>query len=120
MSFIFQNWQVYKDARSLRIEIIQIIKKFPKEEKYILIDQIRRAMLSVVLQIAEGSNRKTERDKGLFVNRALTSLDEVLACFDCSLDDNYINQEQYDIIYSKIENIAKQLRALGNHLAKSY
>jgi four helix bundle protein len=120
MSFVFQNWQVYKDARSLRIEINQILKTFPMEEKYILVDQIKRAILSVVLQIAEGSNRRTERDKGLFVNRALTSLDEVLACFDCGLDDKYITQKQYEVIYSKIEIIAKQLRAFGNHLAKSY
>lgn len=119
MSFLFQNWQVYKDARLLRVEINKILKTYPSEEKYRLVDQIKRAILSVILQIAEGSNRKTERDKGLFVNRALTSLDEVLACFDCSLDDRYITQKQYEETYSKIENVAKQLRAFGNHLVKN-
>ncbi len=120
MSFRFQQWQVYKDARQFRLEVSIILKTFPKEERFVLIDQTRRAMLSVVLQIAEGSNRKTERDKGLFINRALTSLDEVLSCFDCSLDEKYITQEQYSDLYTKIENLAKQLRAFGNHIAKSY
>jgi four helix bundle protein len=118
MGFRFQQWQVYKDARQFRIEVNIILKRFPKVEKYLLVDQIKRAMLSVVLQIAEGSNRKTEKDKGLFINRSLTSLDEVLACFDCSLDDGYISKEQYDDLYSKIENLAKQLRGFGNHLQR--
>ncbi len=116
MSFLFQNWQVYKDARDLRKEINKMAKTLPPEERYILSDQVRRAVLSVVLQIAEGSNRKTEKDKMVFINRALTSLNEVLACCDCALDDKYILQEQYQMIYGKIENIAKQLRGLEKHL----
>lgn len=116
MAFLFQNWQVYKDARELRIDINKIAKTFPADEKYLITDQVRRAVLSIVLQIAEGSNRKTEKDKTVFINRALTSLNEVLACCDCALDDEYISQEQYDLFYLKIEVIAKQLRGLEKHL----
>lgn len=116
MAFLFQNWQVYKDARELRKEINKIAKTFPAEEKYLLIDQVRRAVLSIILQIAEGSNRKTEKDKTVFINRALTSLNEVLACCDCALDDEYISQEQYKKLYEEIETIAKQLRGLEKHL----
>lgn len=116
MAFLFQNWQVYKDARELRKEINKIATTFSANEKYLLTDQVRRAVLSIVLQIVEGSNRKTEKDKTVFINRALTSLNEVLACCDCALDDGYISQEQYKILYEKIENIAKQLRGLEKHL----
>ena len=52
-------------------------------------------MLSVILQIAEGSERKTEKDKNNFVNRSLTSLYEVVACPDCALNDNYIKENQH-------------------------
>src|SRR3989344_2300353 len=107
MSYRFQNWKVYKDARVLRKEVNQIVKSFPKDEQYILSDQIRRAILSVILQIAEGSNRKTEKDKNLFMNRALTSLDEVVASLDCACDDNYINKTQYDLLLAHIENVSK-------------
>ena len=120
MSYRFQNWQMYKDARVLRLEVNKLCKSFPKDEQYILIDQLRRAILSVILQIAEGSNRKTEKDKNLFINRSLTSLDEVVACFDCALDDKYINQEQYDFILAKIENVSKQLRGLEKYIRNSY
>jgi four helix bundle protein len=92
MSFRFQSWQVYKDARAFRKELHIILRTFPADEKYNLVDQARRAMLSVILQIAEGSERKTEKDKNNFINRSLTSLFEVVACLDCALDDGYINQ----------------------------
>lgn len=120
MTYRFQNWQVYKDTRALRLEVNNICKIFPKDQQYILIDQIRRAVLSVVLQIAEGSNRKTEKNKNLFINRSLTSLDEVVACFDCALDDGYINKKQYDNILIKIESVSKQLHGLSKYIAKSY
>lgn len=120
MSYKFQNWQVYKDARILRQEINKIAKAFPKDELYILTSQIRRAILSVILQIAEGSNRKTEKDKNLFINHSLTSLDEVVACMDCALDDAYIDQRKYQGILIKIENVSKQLRGLEKYIRKSY
>lgn len=119
MSFLFHKWPVYKDAIAFRKEVSTVVKTYPSEEKYVLIDQTKRAMLSVVLQIAEGSNRRTEKDKIVFINRALTSLDEVLSCLDCALDDGYINKVQYNSFYEKIENLAKQLRGLENHLEKS-
>ncbi len=103
MTFLFQNWQVYKDVRELRKEINNIAKAFPAGEKYLLTDQIRRAGLSIVLQIAEESNRKTEKDKAVFINRALTSLNEALACCGCALDDEYISQEQYKHFIKKLK-----------------
>jgi len=120
MAFRFQGWQVYKDIRALRKDINKIIKTYPLEEKYILIDQTRRAMLSVMLQIAEGSERKTEKDKNVFINRSLTSLFEIVACLDAALDDGYINEKQYDDFMVKTENVAKQLRGFEKYIRKSY
>ena len=99
---------------------LKFAKAFPPEERFILGDQARRAILSVILQIAEGSNRKTEKDKNLFINRALTSLDEVVACMDCALDDGCIIQEKYDEMLVKIENVSKQLRGLEKYIRRSY
>ena len=118
MAYKFRDWQVYKDARKLRQEINRLTKTFPKDEQYILIDQIRRAILSVILQILEGSNRKTEKDKNLFINRALTSLDEVIACFDCAFDDNYISKEKLEELETKIENVSRQLRGFAKYISK--
>lgn len=116
MSFKFHDWQVYKDARVFRKEVKLVTKNWPTDEKYILIGQTDRAALSAVLAIAEGSNRRTDKDKIVFINRALTSLDEVMACFDCALDDGYIDEQKYKYFYDKIENMVKQLRGFENHL----
>jgi len=120
MAFRFQNWKVYQDARIFRLEIITLTKTYPKEEKYLLVDQTNRAALSVVLEIAEGSNRKTEKDKNLFMNRALTSLDEIIGCLDCALDSKYIIKEQYAVYFEKAENIARQLRGFSKYISSSY
>ena len=77
-------------------------------------------MLSVILQTAEGSERKTEKDKNLFLNRALTSLFEVLTCLDWALNDGYIKEAIYQAFLLKIENIAKQLRGLEKYIRSSY
>jgi four helix bundle protein len=77
-------------------------------------------MLSVILQIAEGSNRKTERDKNLFINRALTSLDEVVACLDSALDSGYIKEKLHADLLEKLENLAKQPRGFGKYISRSY
>lgn len=116
MAFRFQSWQVYTDARALRKEVSKVLKTFPIEEKYLLVDQTRRAILSVLLQIAEGSERKTEKDKSVFINRSLTSLFEVVACLDSALDDEYITADQRAHFMEKTESIAKQLRGLDKYI----
>ena len=119
MSFRFRDWPVYKDARKFRLEVNQLMKKyFSKEELYLLINQIRRALKSLILNIAEGANRTTDKDTNSFMNRALTSLDEVVAGLDCAHDDGYINSETLEIYLAKAENIAKQFRGFSNHLTK--
>ena len=117
MGFVFQNWQVYKDARQLRKEINELVKKWPKEELFVSTDQVKRATLSVMLQIAEGSNRKTDKDKSLFFNRSHTSTDEVMACLDAALDSGYITSEEYQYFYNKCESMAKQFRGLAKYLS---
>jgi len=119
MSFRFREWPVYNDARKFRLEVNQLMKKhFPKDEIYLLIDQIRRALNSLVLNIAEGANRFTDKDTNSFINRALTSLDEVVAGLDCAYDNGYIDKDTLESYLTKAENIAKQLRGFSNHLQK--
>lgn len=118
MTFVFQNWQIYQDARQLRKELSQLMKKWPREEKFGLVNQTSRALLSIMLQIAEGSNRKTDKDKSLFFNRSHTSVDEVVACLDAALDSGYIDKNEYDHFYNQCENIAKQFRGLAKYLSK--
>lgn len=117
--FRFKEWDIYNDARDFRIFVNNILKKFPSEEKYVLINQTKRALISIVLNIAEGANRTTDKDTNLFINRAHTSLDEVVACADCSFDDQYITKKEYEEILVKAESLAKRLRKFSSYLSSS-
>ena len=115
--FRFHKWRVYKKAREFRLSLHnQILTKFPKKEKYALSEQLRRAMDSVLLNIAEGSYRKSDRDFAHFLNQALSFLYEVVSCLDLALDSKYISSFQHKEFTDKAENLAKQLSAFTNKL----
>ena len=115
--FRFRNWDIYRDARNFRNEINELLKGYPKEEKYALVDQTKRALNSIVLNIAEGANKNTDKDMRVYINRAHCSLDEVVSCLDCALDDGYIIREQYTEALKKASSLAKRLRGFTKHLS---
>ncbi|MBT9171419.1 MAG: hypothetical protein DDT18_01794 [Actinobacteria bacterium] len=108
--FRFREWDIYKDARKFRMEINNLLKNYPKEEKYALIDQTKRALNSIILNIAEGSNKESDKETKLYILRSSNSLDEVVACLDCALDDEYITQKQHQETLQKASSLAKRLK----------
>jgi len=110
--FRFRNFPVYKDARQFRKELKQLSKKkFPKEEDYILKPQLWRALDSIILNIAEGADKHSDKDFSHFLNTALGSVNEVVACLDCALDDGHINDSEHQECLDKAENLIRQLKA---------
>jgi four helix bundle protein len=118
MLFRFRNFPVYRDSKEFRKEIYLLTKKFPKEETFNLTQQIRRAVNSIILNIAEGSNRLSDLDFGRFLNTSLTSVEEVVACLDIAFDEKYINIEEHNGCLVKAENLGKQLIAFSKKLRK--
>jgi four helix bundle protein len=117
--FRFRDWQVYADARKFRREIYAITNKFPKSENYGLADQARRASVSILLNVAESSNKNTDKDTRLYVNRAHCSLDEVVAAMDCALDEKYIDSQIHANILETASYLAKQLHGFTRYLGKT-
>ncbi len=115
--FRFRDWPVYKDARIFRTQIMLLAKTFPKEELYALTDQTRRALNSILLNLAEGSNKNTDKDTRVYINRAQGSLDEVVACLDCAIDDKYITEAQQKEALEIAESLAKQLKSFTAYLS---
>jgi four helix bundle protein len=68
---------VYKFSQELALGCYQITKKFPNEEKFALVQQIRRAAISVYLNIAEGCSRKSEAERKRFYEISRESLIEI-------------------------------------------
>ncbi len=115
--FRFRNFPVYKDARKFNQEIRILSKqKFPKEEQYCLTSQIWRASYSIILNIAEGCDRGTDKDFAHYLNNSHTSLNEVVACLDVALDNNYININEHSYYLNKAANLSDQLTAFRKSL----
>jgi four helix bundle protein len=116
-TFRFRNFPVYKDARRFSIELKKVVReRFPKEEQYALLSQISRAVDSVVLNIAEGADRSTDKDFALFINRSHTSLNEVVACLDVALDCSYVEEKEHDEYLHKASLLVHQLTAFRKSL----
>lgn len=118
--FRFRNFPIYKKARILRFELKELtINKFPKTEQYCLISQLWRAVDSVILNIAEGCDRGTDKDFAHYLNNSHTSLNEVVACLDLALDSKYITTNEHYYFLQKIEELANQITAFRITLLKN-
>ena len=118
-NFRFRNFPVYKESLIFRKELKNLTKiKFPKEEKYCLTSQLWRALDSIILNIAEGSEKYSDLDFSRFLNMAVTSLNECVACLDCALIDGYINNDEFKYFIDKAIIIIRQLKAFSSKVRK--
>jgi four helix bundle protein len=108
----FEKLDVWQAARKFTKEIYQITKSFPKEEKFGLMNQIRRASISVCSNIAEGSARKTKKDKARFFQIAYASTLELLNQLIICNDLQYISDQVLLNLRNNIEEITNKLNAL--------
>ena len=119
MLFRFLQFPVYIKAKEFRRIVKRLLKKFPESERFILISQISRAVDSICLNIAEGSNRTSDKDKAHFLNQALTSLEEVVAGFDLAREDKYIVESEMKEMIQCGEELGKQLIGFAKSLIRS-
>ena len=95
MKFRYEDLDIWKVALRLIGVVFEILKKYPAEEKFGLVSQGKRAVVSLALNISEGSGRKTNKDFSLFINRSLTSLQETDAVLKIGLALEYIRPDDY-------------------------
>jgi len=100
------DFKVYKDAKNYFKEILIISQKI---KNYSFKDQIRRAALSIILNIAEGSARKSDIEFARFLEISIASLNEVVACLDIMKDLKRLNEKEYKNFINSSEELAKQL-----------
>lgn len=110
--FTFFDLRVYKEAKLLVREVYSLMDNFPTCEKYALGDQLRRAVVSVPSNIAEGSGRQSVKEKIHFLEIAYGSLTETLCQLDIANDLGYINEEEFNNEKERINVIGKQLSGL--------
>ena len=77
MTFNYEKLDVTRNIQKLIVSIYEITSTFPSEERFGLVSQIRRASVSVLLNIAEGSSRRSRAEFSRFISIAIGSLVEV-------------------------------------------
>lgn len=111
----FTDLIAWQEAHKLVLMIYQLTKEFPKEEKYCLVDQLRRAVISITSCIAEGFTRRFPKEKIYFYKTAQGSLTEIQNQLLISKDVGYLNKETF----SKVANQTVTVHKLLNGLIKS-
>jgi four helix bundle protein len=112
----FRDLIVYKKAYALSMEVFEISKLFPKEEKYSLTDQIRRSSRSIPANIAESWAKR------IYIKAFINKLSDALAeefetevWLNMSHDTKYIDKESHDLLISKYDEIRKMLISMLNN-----
>jgi four helix bundle protein len=106
----FQDLDVWKAARELRKKIYAVVKQLPEHEKYTAVSQMRRAVLSVTNNIAEGHGRYHYQENIQFLRQSRGSLEELLDDVTLCADENYLSESEI----KAIENEIGRVRALLN------
>src|SRR5882757_4694877 len=114
LSLNHQKLNIYSFSKEFVLECYKLTKYLPADEKFGMISQIRRAALSVHLNIAEGSSRKSEAERKRFYEIARGSLIEVDAALDIAADLNYCTPESLQSLGFTLVKCFKYLSGLIN------
>lgn len=112
--YSFEKLKVWQEAKKLVVEVYHLLDSFPKFEKYALCDQIRRAIVSVPSNIAEGSGRKSLKEQIHFLEIAYGSLMETYNQLLIAIELTYITEESVEVIKPSIDAVAKMINGLSN------
>jgi four helix bundle protein len=111
-----KNLDVYKIALDLVKQVYQLTKAYPKEERFVLVTQLRRAAISVCSNLAEGAARRSVKEKIRFYEISRSSLVEVDTQFEISLVLEYLKNEQIKELEKYLESVFKMLSKMISNL----
>mgnify|MGYP006388368075 CR=1 FL=1 len=116
----FEKLNIWKDSILFAKDIYKITETFPNTEKFGLVSQMRRAVVSIPSNIAEGSAKQSLKDQARFTEMAFGSLMEILNQIILSFKLKFIKENDYIDIRDYIENLSRQLNALKKSQLKRY
>ncbi|MCR4810171.1 MAG: four helix bundle protein [Prevotella sp.] len=112
--YSFEKLKVWQEAKKLVVDVYHLLDNFPKFEMYALCDQIRRAIVSVPSNIAEGSGRRSLKEQIHFLEISYGSLMETYNQLLIAIDLAYITEESVEAIKPSIDAVAKMINGLSN------
>ena len=117
-TFNFEKLDVWQEAIQFANAIYKITKKFPERGRFNLINQIRRAAVSISSNIAEGSSRTSRTDFARFVEIATGSLFEVVSQTKIAVNQGFLSQSDYRQIATAAEKQCRMLSGLRRSLGQ--
>ena len=116
--YSFEKLEVWREAKDLSKAIYKRTSSFPESEKFGLVSQLRRASVSICSNIAEGSARKTSKEKAHFTTLAFSSAVEVLNQLILSQELGFITEGECLQLRKLLESLTNKLNALRNYQIK--
>ncbi len=110
--FTHEKLKVWQLAKALAKRVYQITADFPGEERFGLTNQMRRAAVSVMSNLAEGSGRTGSKDQAHFSQMAYGSLMELDSQFQLSVDLNFLEEVAYHDTRNDIQELSATINAL--------
>ena len=114
--FDFEKLQVYEKAKALNKDVLSVMRNI-KSIDAVLKNQLRRASLSIVLNIAEGTSRYSKADKRHFYIMSRGSAFECVAIFDVMKDEAILTELEFRSFYSKAEEVSRMLFSMIQSLS---
>lgn len=115
---VYRKLVAYNKALDFVTQVYALIKKFPKEEQYALCDQLRRAVVSVPSNIAEGMGRESTKERVHFIEIAYGSLMEVECQLEVAKRLGYISEVEWNVESVKSEELERLLSGLRSSISK--
>jgi len=110
----FEDLLVWQKARILASTVYKLTKGFPSDERFGLVDQIRRCAVSVSVNIKEGFSRYHLKESLMFNKNARGSLTELKSHFYIAFDQKYLSKKQFDALFDNIDEVGKMLNGIIN------
>lgn len=110
--YSYKQLDVYKESKALVKMVYGLLKKFPREEQYALCDQLRRAVISVPSNLAEGTGRTSPKDQAHFLEMAFGSLMEVDCQLDIAQELGFMSEEDLNKASTQISRVAAMLSGM--------
>lgn len=114
--FNFEKLDVWRRAVDFAASVYDCTKAFPTEERFGITSQMRRAVVSVSSNIAEGSSRSSRADFARFVELAVGSLYELVSQGFIARKQGLLEEQAFQKLYSESEELIRMLSGLRNHL----
>lgn len=114
----FKELKVWQKARLLVVEVYKLTAKFPSSEKFSLVSQVNRAVVSISSNIAEGAGRNTDKDFAHFLDIAMGSSFEIESQLMNAKDLNFITDKDLQNILLQLNEIQKMLVGFQKTLRK--